>query len=91
MARQLTINRPEWGPWIGVPEDKQDLCAVEGCTEKGLPHSYCPGDGGSHHHGCVHYDCRRVGDSHGLTFRKGWGWLCQKHYGMVCKAATPLS
>lgn len=66
-----------FGPWVGVPANMQRACAVEGCHEEGKPHA-CPYDGAMHHHGCIHYLSHQ--GTVGLTFRDGWGWLCDTHY-----------
>lgn len=77
-------NEPAFGPWIGVPKDRQTLCAVKDCEAAGVFANYCPADRGAHHHGCVHYK-DVVG--HGLTFRDGsWGLLCAAHLRQVEKA-----
>lgn len=72
-----------FGPWLGVPSERQKLCAVVGCEAEGKPHP-CPYDGGFHHHGCIHYDCVASSDDvkrSGLVFRKGsWGLICDAHY-----------
>lgn len=69
-----------WGPWYGVPASKQHLCAVNDCTDPGKP-QVCLYDGRYHHHGCIHYDCPRAeATGHGLTFRPGWGLVCDRHY-----------
>jgi hypothetical protein len=73
----------KFGPWLGVSRERQTLCAVEGCADKGKSH-VCPYDGAAHHHGCVHYECD-AGRS-GLQFRKGWGLVCDKHYAMLREA-----
>lgn len=73
-----------FGPWIGVPNNMQRVCAVEGCHREGVPH-ICPYDGARHHHGCVHYQSAR--DKAGLTFRPdGWGLLCWEHYALLVAA-----
>lgn len=74
------------GPWLGVPPELQDACAVVGCAEHGKPHR-CPYDGSFHHHGCVHYQeaTEHGTHAHGLKFRKGWAWLCDKHYADLCR------
>lgn len=74
---------PEWGPWVGAPEAKRHLCAVVGCEAQGLP-QVCLADGRYHHHGCIHYD--HLGSKAGLTFRKGWGWICETHYQQLKEA-----
>lgn len=73
-----------FGPWLGVAVENQRLCAVEGCTEGGVP-QVCPYDGRYHHHGCIHYDAAKPG--HGLVFRNGWGLVCPAHYEALCKHA----
>jgi len=68
---------PQVGPWMGVPDEMQNVCAVEECKEPGKPR-VCSFDGSRHHHGCVHY-------KHGSTkqdlpkTRDGWCWLCDTH------------
>ncbi len=73
-----------FGPWWGVPPERQLLCAIDGCKIEGQ-RQVCPADGNTHHHGCVHYE--RVSEAlyteHGLRLRHGWGLLCPTHYGMV--------
>jgi hypothetical protein len=87
LSNLTSFPLPEWGPWIGVPPERQSLCAVEGCLTPGKPQGPCPTDGNpGHHHGCVHYE-RGLVDT-GLTFRKGWGWLCDEHYAVVAEAAA---
>ena len=72
---------------MGVPEEKQRLCAVEDCASEGKPHT-CIYDDRHHHHGCVHYNCKAAEETkHGLVFRKGWGWLCSGHYKTLILAA----
>lgn len=79
-------NPEGWGPWMGVPRERQRVCAVEGCIVEGRPH-VCLADGAYHHHGCVHYE--RLGEAAGLTFREGgWCWLCDGHYNQL-KEANP--
>ena len=79
--QHLYIGAPNpegWGPWVGVPTDRQHVCAVEGCIVEGRP-QVCIADGAYHHHGCVHYD--HLPNTAGLTFREGgWCWLCDGHY-----------
>lgn len=88
MTATDSVNRWDmqfrWGPWVGVSEAQQHLCAVEGCTSEGKPH-VCFADGASHHHGCVHYDTVKE-PTHGLTLRDGWGWLCDEHYEQIKQA-----
>ena len=67
-----------FGPWMGVPEAQQHLCAVIGCEVEGKP-QVCFADGANHHHGCVHYDTVK-NRTKGLTLRDGGGWLCDEHY-----------
>lgn len=77
---------PSWGPWLGVPKEKQTLCAVVDCERVGVFAGYCPADRGHHHHGCIHYDAPSVADvvaKHGLKFREGWGLLCTHHLRMM--------
>lgn len=76
------MARNDFGPWIGVPRERQTLCAVVDCIAPGMPHR-CPWDGQRHHHGCVHYDCQAAQPAvarSGLEFRPGWGLLCSYHY-----------
>lgn len=68
----------EIGPWLGVPQSLQSVCAVEGCLGKGRP-QVCFYDGRLHHHGCIHYP-EQVDN---LSFRKGWGLLCDTHYRII--------
>lgn len=77
----------EFGPWLGVPSQRQLICAVEGCPKRGMPYR-CLYDGAEHHHGCIHYDCDAAKvTNHGLTFREpGWGLLCPKHYDVLAVA-----
>lgn len=77
--------RPDgWGPWVGVPEDRQTVCAVDGCDAPGQPH-VCLADGSYHHHGCVHYEY--LPNNAGLTFLTGgWCWLCDGHYQQLREA-----
>ena len=77
MPQTESIPLPEWGPWIGVPEEQWRICAVIDCPGQGRP-QVCLADGRYHHHGCIHYD--HLGEKVGLEFRKGWGWLCDEHY-----------
>lgn len=85
--KMLYIGAPNpegWGPWVGVPEERQTVCAVEGCIVEGKPQR-CFADGGNHHHGCVHY--QRLPNTAGLVFRKGgWCWLCEGHYQQLLEA-----
>jgi len=62
-------------------------CAVRGCKAVGVAHR-CLGDGSTHHHGRIHYDCDRVARSnHGLTFDDGdWRLICDLHYGKIRQA-----
>lgn len=77
----------DFGPWVGVPKDRQMICAVEDCPEEGKRHA-CLYDGRLHHHGCIHYDCEAAkSTNHGLKFRKGWGLLCDGHYKVLEAAA----
>jgi hypothetical protein len=79
-------NPEGWGPWVGVPEERQDVCAVDWCLDPGKP-QVCLADGANHHHGCVHY--KHLPDHAGLTFREGgWCWLCDHHYQLL-KEANP--
>ena len=79
-------NVEQVGPWMGVPAELQDLCAVADCETKGKP-QICIADGANHHHGCIHYE--RLGEKAGLVFRKGgWCWLCDEHYAQL-KEANP--
>jgi len=74
------------GPWVGVPAERQTVCAVEGCDGEGRPQP-CPYDGQFHHHGCVHYECDN-GRS-GLKFRPradGWALICDAHYAVLNSA-----
>lgn len=81
---------PTWGPWVGVPESKRYLCAVEGCEDQGHA-QVCVYDGRRHHHGCIHYDCGAAEvTKHGLTFRDGWGWLCEAHYDVLKRSQQAL-
>jgi len=74
-----------WGPWLGVPPERQTICAVDGCETPGRSHQ-CPGDSTNHFHGCVHYD--EISEqlyARGLKMRDGWGLLCDAHYKVVVK------
>jgi hypothetical protein len=89
-GRRIKIGAPDptgIGPWVGVPRDRHDVCAVEACTTPGEPQR-CLYDGAYHHHGCVHYDCPAAeATNHGLTFRpNGWAWLCAGHYAVLVEA-----
>jgi hypothetical protein len=75
-GRTITIGAPNpegWGPWVGVPKERQSVCAFKDCTRRGGP-KICPYDGRYHHHGCIHYDLKDE------RMRDGWCWLCQPHY-----------
>jgi hypothetical protein len=74
------VRSPKFGPWMGVPQGRQELCAVEGCSAPGETHR-CIYDGEMHNHGCVHYlSYAAEVTGHGLAFREGWGLLCKAHY-----------
>lgn len=79
---QLLKIEPDFGPWVGVPKERQRICAVEGCEREAYPQPcpMCAVGGKWHHHGCIHYQTL---DTHGLTFREGWGYLCHPHYDIV--------
>lgn len=86
----VTLSEPMWGPWVGVPKSKRNLCAVEGCEHTAVP-QICLYDGRYHHHGCIHYDCDAAKvTEHGLQFRDGWGWLCPSHYAVLVSAQKRL-
>jgi len=73
-----------FGPWIGVPKERQTICAVVDCPGLGVFANYCPADRGSHHHGCIHYAAPVI--KTGLKFRKGsWGLLCAAHLRQIEK------
>lgn len=73
-----------WGPWLGVPKERQHLCAVDGCEDAGAAHE-CPADSTRHFHGCVHYEhaSEALYVEHKAKLRQGWGLLCDKHYALV--------
>jgi hypothetical protein len=69
-ADRIAVAR-RTGPWLS--DDSDDECAIEGCTEKGVPQA-CNGDGQYHHHGCVHL-------APGTATKPGmWRWMCDKHH-----------
>jgi hypothetical protein len=76
------------GPWMGVPKEKQRVCAIEDCIVTGK-NQVCPYDGALHHHGCIHYkDCAKEDAAKlGLKFREGgWAKMCDFHYGLLLDA-----
>ncbi len=75
------------GPWMGVPKEKQHVCAVKDCITPGKPHA-CFYDGGYHHHGCIHYSCAAVdAEKLGLKFHEdAWALLCDFHYTLLYEA-----
>lgn len=71
----------DYGPWVGVPEDRQRLCAVADCPKTGR-RQVCFADGRYHHHGCVHYESAM--QRAGIKPRgKSWGLLCDDHYAVL--------
>lgn len=80
------MSRPyfkPFGPWLGVPKERQHICAVDGCEAEGKAHR-CPGDDSNHFHGCVHYsEISEELYARGLKMREGWGLLCDEHYAVV--------
>ena len=84
----VALPLPEWGPWLGVPDESRRVCAVRGCERPASP-QICPFDGRYHHHGCIHYD-RTENVPDGVEYLKGWGWVCDFHYGAICAAAGKL-
>ena len=80
----MTTTIDDHGPWVGVPAERQSVCAVVGCEAKGKP-QICPYDGHYHHHGCIHYADAAAG--HGLTFRTdGWCYVCDTHHAVLVSA-----
>lgn len=76
MTETIAHTEAPFGPWIGVPKERQNICAVVDCPATGVFAGYCPADRGSHHHGCIHYQDMTTA----LKFREGsWGLLCAQH------------
>ena len=76
-GRTTSLGAPKpdgWGPWMGVPEERQRVCAFKDCANRGGP-KICPYDGRYHHHGCIHYDM-----SDPRMRQGGWCYVCQGHY-----------
>ncbi len=73
-----------FGPWLGVPEERQHICAVVDCAGAGRRQT-CLYDGRHHHHGCIHYNCPAADvTEHGLRFRpRSWGLLCDEHFAVL--------
>lgn len=81
----------KFGPWLGVSQENQEVCAVVGCEKRGRP-QVCLYDGRAHHHGCIHYDVAKTnGDASraGIEeFRKDWCLLCDDHYSALEKSQS---
>jgi hypothetical protein len=76
--------RAVFGPWLGVPKERQHICAIDGCELEGKAQR-CPADDTNHFHGCVHYETtsEALYVEHHLKLRHGWGLLCDQHYKLV--------
>lgn len=80
LGSRFTIGEDDpqgYGPWIGVPHERQAVCAVVDCRQRGRP-QVCYSDGRYHHHGCVHYD---TADPRVRQYV--WCWLCDEHYALL--------
>lgn len=44
MTETITKTEAPFGPWIGVPKNRQTICAVMDCPATGVFAGYCPAD-----------------------------------------------